>query len=54
MLPKWDMADIIMMKDRKERAAALDALSEEDARAMLKSLVSIMRRSHDAAWGKEQ
>ena len=33
----------------RERDAALDALSEKNVRAMLKSLVHTMRRSHDEA-----
>lgn len=49
MLSNWDMMDIVMIEDRQEREAALDALSDEDAREMLKSLVRTMRRSHDEA-----
>lgn len=49
MLSGWDMYDIVMIEDRQEREAALDALSDEDAREMLKSLVRTMRRSHDEA-----
>ena len=49
MLSNWDMMDIVMIEDRQEREAALGALSNEDARAMLKSLVRTFRRSHDEA-----
>lgn len=49
MLSNWDMMDIVMIEDCQEREAALDALSDEDARKMLKSLVRAMRRSHDEA-----
>lgn len=42
-----DMAKITTIEDLRERDAAIDALSEADAKKMLKSLVSIVRRSYD-------
>lgn len=50
MLSKMDMADIVAIENPQERDAALDALSEQDARNMLKSLVRLMRRAHDEMW----
>ena len=47
-----EMADIIMIKDRRERDAAIDALSDEEARKMLKSLVGVIRRMHDMSNGQ--
>lgn len=49
MLSGWDMYDIIMIDDPKEREAALDSLSNGDAREMLKELVRTMRNGHDEA-----
>lgn len=49
MLSKLDMTDIIMIDDRRERDAAIDKLSDAEAKDMLKSLVSITRRLHDKA-----
>lgn len=47
MLSKSDMARILAIDDRKERDAALDVLSDADARQILKKLVNITRMMHD-------
>lgn len=42
-----EMTNIIMIENRRERDAAIDALSDAETRKMLKSLVSVIRRMHD-------
>ncbi len=49
MLSNLDMADIIMIEDRRDREKAIDALSEDEAKKMLKSLTGVVRRMHDLA-----
>lgn len=44
MLTLEEMADIMLQKDRVERDAAVDALSEADAKEVLKRTLSALHR----------
>ncbi len=44
MISLKEMADIMAQRDRTEREAAVDALSEADAKEMLKRMLSTMHR----------
>ena len=46
MVSKSDMVHILAIDDRKEREAAIDALSDTDAKQMLKKLANITRMMH--------
>lgn len=46
MLTLEEMADIMAQKDRVEREAAVDALSEADAKEVLKRTLSALHRLH--------
>ncbi len=44
MMTLEEMADIMAQRDKSEREAAVDALSEADAKEMLKRMLSTMHR----------
>ena len=44
MVTLEEMADIMAQRDKSEREAAVDALSEADAKEMLKRMLSTMHR----------
>lgn len=46
MLTLEEMADIILQMDEDQRDTAVDALSEADAKKMLKQVLSAMHRMH--------
>lgn len=50
MISEINMTNIIAEPDRKKREEMIERLSEADAKQMLKSLTSVMRRMHDTAW----